>query len=122
MLIRNLSDAEHSPVEAPGVKGCAMAVMIGKDDGAPHFAVRQITVEPAGATPHHQHDYEHEVVVLEGSGTVWFDGEERSIKPGDVVFVPAGHVHQFRAAADEPMRFLCVTPTHSVSGESIPGT
>ena len=121
-LIRNLADAKGSPVDAPGATGCSLAVLIGAADGASNFAVRQVTVEPAGATPHHSHDYEHEVIVLEGAGMVLDDGQERAIKPGDVVFVQAGHDHQFRASTDAPMRFLCVTPTHSASGEAVPGT
>ncbi len=121
-VIRNIYKAATDPVTAGGATGCAMAVLIGKQDGAPNFAVRHITVEPGGSTPHHSHDYEHEVVVLDGAGFVLFDGEETAIAPGDVVFVPAEHEHRFRAAADKPMRFLCVTPTHSNCGESVPGT
>lgn len=121
MLIRNLAEAEHAPVNVAGARNCSMAVMVGKADGAPHFAVRQIVVDRQGATPQHSHDYEHEVVILEGRGTLYFDGREHEIKPGDVVYVPAGHEHQFRAG-DEPIKFLCVTPTSSNCGEAIPGT
>mgnify|MGYP003700704599 CR=1 FL=1 len=121
-LIRNLADAEHQPVTAAGAEKCRMAVMVGKADGAPHFAVREIVVDPTGVTPRHSHDYEHEVVVLDGAGTFFFDGEERTLKPGDVVYVPAGHEHQFRADKESALRFLCMTPTASNCGESIPGT
>ncbi len=122
VLIRNLSEAQSTPVEVSGADRCSMAVMVGKEDGAPNFAIRQIVVEPAGCTPRHSHDYEHEVVVLEGNGEVFFEGQERPIKPGDVVYVPAGQEHQFRATGKTPMRFLCVTPIHSACGQSIPGT
>lgn len=122
VLIRNLSDAPSTGVEASGADHCSMAVMVGKEDGAPNFAIRQIVVEPAGCTPRHSHDYEHEVVVLEGCGKVYCQGEEHQINPGDVVFVPAGQEHQFRATGKTPMRFLCVTPTHSACGQSVPGT
>lgn len=122
MLIRNLEDAELVPVETSGAHGCSMAVMVGQADGAPHFAVREIIIDPAGATPHHSHDYEHEVVILDGVGTLFFNGEEKPLRSGDVVFVPAGHEHQFRADRSHSLRFLCVTPTRSDGGSCIPGT
>jgi len=121
-LIRNLHDAPTEPVTTAGACGSSMAVVIGQADGAPNFAIRRIRVEPGGVTPHHSHDYEHEIVVLTGRGAVRAGGEDRAIGPGDVVFIPPGEEHRLRAADDEPMEFLCVTPTRSASGQPVPGT
>lgn len=121
-LIRNLADVEPQPVTAAGAAGASMAVLIGQADGAPNFAIRHIKVEPGGSTPHHRHDYEHEIVVLEGAGFVLLDGSERPLRPGDVVFIPPEREHRLRASADEPMRFLCVTPTQAACGDPVPGT
>lgn len=43
-VIRNINEEATAPVTAGGATGCAMAVMVVKDDGAPNFAVRHITV------------------------------------------------------------------------------
>jgi len=122
VLIRNINDVEPTPVDSPQVQGVRMSVMVGRADGASNFAVRQFTVEPGGHTPHHSHDYEHEVYILAGAGTVLLDSQRRPVKPGDVVFVPADHEHQFQADDVEGLRFLCITPARSACGAEVPGT
>jgi len=39
-----------------------------KKDGAENFAMRVFEVKSGGYTPLHQHDWEHEVFILEGEG------------------------------------------------------
>ena len=70
MLIRNIDESDLKPVTMPGVSGATMAVMVGRADGAPNFALRQFKVEPGGFTPRHSHDYEHEVYIVAGGGTL----------------------------------------------------
>ncbi|MCW5776476.1 MAG: cupin domain-containing protein [Phycisphaeraceae bacterium] len=121
-LIRNIDETPMTPVEMPGVRGATMAVMVGRGDGAPNFALRQFRVEHGGHTPRHAHDYEHEVFVVSGGGTVLLGGEERPIRAGDVILVPAAEEHQFRATAPEGLRFLCLVPMHRDCGEPTPGS
>ena len=121
MLIRNIDDTPMQPVEMPGAEGASMAVMVGREDGAPNFSLRKIRVEPGGHTPRHEHDYEHEVFILDGEGTVLLEGKERPIGAGDVIFVPADHEHQFKAGA-EGLRFLCLVPAQRNCGEDTPGS
>jgi quercetin dioxygenase-like cupin family protein len=126
-LIRSLGAAPVKPVQMDGVKGVKMAVMVGREDGAPNFALRQFIVEPGGHSPRHSHDYEHEVFIVEGSGTVLLNGREQPIKAGDVVYVPADHEHQFKAAAPGPstpggMKFLCLVPVTRNCGDPTPGS
>lgn len=120
-LIRNIDETRMEPVVMDGVKGVRMAVMVGRGDGAPHFALRQFEVAPGGHTPRHSHDYEHEVFVVSGSGTVLLEGRERPIRAGDAIYVPADHEHQFKAA-DEPLRFLCLVPVERNCGGPTPGS
>lgn len=123
MLIRNIYETPMKPVEMPGVEGARMAVMVGRADGAPHFALRHFTVAPGGHTPRHSHDYEHEVFVVEGQGTVMLEGEVRPIRAGDVIFVPAEKEHQFTASGDgSGLRFLCLVPVTRNCGEVTPGS
>lgn len=120
-VIRNINESPLKPVEMAGVQGAQMAVMVGRADGAPNFALRQFKVEGGGFTPRHSHDYEHEVYIVEGAGSVLLDGREQAIKSGDVVYVPADHEHQFKAAPSG-LRFLCLIPMSRDCGEPTPGS
>lgn len=127
MVIRNINEMPLKPVEMPGVQGAEMAVMVGRGDGAPNFALRQFKVAPGGFTPRHAHDYEHEVFVVEGGGTVLLEGKEQPVKAGDVIYVPANQEHQFKAAASDGgsgggLRFLCLVPMTRDCGEPTPGS
>lgn len=121
MLIRNIDDVEPRPVDIPGTQGVRMAMMVGREDGAPSFALRQFKVEKGGHTPRHSHDYEHEVFVVSGAGTVLLEGAERPIRAGDVLYVPADHEHQFRAG-ESGLRFLCLVPVTRNCGDPTPGS
>lgn len=121
MLIRNINEIPTKPVEMPGVSGASMAVMVGRADGAPNFALRHFRVDPRGHTPRHSHDYEHEVFIVEGAGTVFLDGRENPVRGGDVVYVPANEEHQFKAS-DAGLRFLCLVPVTRNCGEVTPGS
>ena len=126
-LIRNLSAATLKAVDMAGVSGVKMAVMVGREDGAPNFALRQFEVEPGGHSPRHSHDYEHEVYIVQGGGTVLLNGMEQPIQAGDVVYVPADQEHQFRAALAGPagpggMKFLCLVPVTRNCGDPTPGS
>ena len=125
MLIRNLDDTPKKPVDMEGADRVHMAMMIGRDDGAPNFAMRQFHVEPGGHTPRHSHDYEHEVLVLGGAGTFHFEGKDHPIKGGDVIYVPADQEHQFVASdskADDGLRFVCLVPVERNCGGDTPGS
>jgi quercetin dioxygenase-like cupin family protein len=122
MLIRNIGSEAHGDVEMPGAARVSMAVMVGRADGAPHFALRHFVVAAGGHTPRHGHDYEHEVFVVAGRGTVLVDGREHALSPGDVLYVPARAEHQFRADAAERLEFLCMVPVERNGGGATPGS
>ena len=48
MLIRNIDRTPMTPVEMEGVKGASMAVMVGRSDAAPHFALLRTIAERNG--------------------------------------------------------------------------
>jgi quercetin dioxygenase-like cupin family protein len=92
--------------------------LIGDGEKAPTFAMREIEVQPGGHTPKHFHDYEHEVYVVAGKGTIIDGDKELPLAAGDVVFVAPNDVHQFCNTGKEPMRFLCLIP-NSATGKSV---
>ena len=64
MKVTACEQIQAAPVEMEGAAGCRMRCLIGPDDGAPGFTMRQFDVAPGGHTPRHSHTYEHEVFVL----------------------------------------------------------
>ena len=120
-LIRNIDRVDEGPVPMDGAAGVSMAVMVGREDGAPNFALRSFRVEPGGHSPRHSHDYEHEVFIVDGGGEVLLDGSYRPIERGDVVYVPADEEHQFRAGQGG-LRFLCLVPVSRNCGDPTPGS
>lgn len=111
MLIRNPQSVASRPVDMPGAQGVAMKLMVGREHGAPTFAMRMFEVAPGGHTPLHEHNYEHEVLILEGVAALGGAGEGRTVEAGDVLYVPANETHQFRNAGDGPLKFVCLVPT-----------
>ncbi len=122
MLVRRADEREGRPMDIPGAEGVTMRIMVGRDDGAPNFAMRHYTVESGGHTPRHQHDYEHEVIVVEGTGQVECAGQKRSIETGDVVYLPANALHQFVNESEMPFKFMCMVPVTFDCGKPTPGT
>jgi quercetin dioxygenase-like cupin family protein len=53
---------------------------------------------------------EHEQYVLRGSATIGIGTEVVEVRQGDVVFIPAGTPHWYRAHQGEPFEFLCIVP------------
>lgn len=119
MFVRQSEQVEARPMTMPGAQGVQMRLLVGREDGAPNFAMRLFDVRPGGCTPHHQHNYEHEILIIEGQGEVTGGDEVKPLKSGDVVFMPANELHQFRNTGNTPMRFVCLVPTQfDCSGES----
>ena len=118
MQIKKLDQVPANEVTMEGAAGCKVRWLIGEGDKAPTFAMREFEVEPGGHTPKHFHDYEHEVYVIEGSGTIIDGDDERQLAEGDVIFVAPNDIHQFRNTGDSRMRFLCLIP-NSATGKNV---
>lgn len=122
MLIRTANEMPATPMTMPGAEQVGMRLLLGRADGAPTFAMRHFTVESGGHTPRHQHNYEHGVYIVGGSGTIEMAGAARMIKAGDSLFVEPNTEHQFRADRGEALQFLCMVPTTFDCGQPTPGS
>ncbi len=124
MLIKRAEQVEATTVTMPGASGVRMRLMLGREDGAANFAMRIFEVEPGGHTPLHKHNYEHEVLVLEGRGQVVGGRDGSTIRPisaGDILLMPANETHQFRnpetnghnggGSTGAALRFVCLVPS-----------
>ncbi len=111
MPVKHYDEVPAVPLAVEGADGVLIREVITDRDGAPHFAMRVFDIEPGGHSPLHDHDYEHEVFVLEGTGEVTEGERVFEIAPGSVVFIRAGVPHQFRnTSTDRLLRFICVIP------------
>ncbi len=110
MKVCSTESVAQQDVTMPGAQGCQVRWLVGREDGAPNFAMRQFEVEPGGFTPRHHHPYEHEVYVLEGEGEVWEGDRRHPIRGGDVILVRPDELHQFRNTSTQSLKFLCLIP------------
>jgi len=110
MKVKNPNDVPFIEATADGAQGAGLRWMLGPDDNMPNFHLRLVEVEPGGKTMHHQHNYEHECFVVEGSGELVGVNETLAMNKGAAAYVPANEIHQFRNAGDTPFKFVCVIP------------
>ena len=110
MKVQSLESHEQTPVTMEGATGAKMRMLVGPADGATTFHMRHFEVAPGSHTPHHSHNYEHEILVLSGSGTARSEQGDKAMKSGDVIFVPPNEKHQFLNTGSEPLTFICLIP------------
>ncbi|MBN2122667.1 MAG: cupin domain-containing protein [Deltaproteobacteria bacterium] len=108
MKITNREKEPKSAVlEVPGV---TIQNVISDTDGAENFFMRLFEMAPGVKTEPHAHDYEHEIYILEGQGTVIGEGEPKAINGGDILFIPANERHTFRNDGPDKLVWICLIP------------
>ncbi len=70
--------------------------------------LRYFEVAPGGYTTLERHEHVHAVMVIRGKGRCLVGDKAYEIGTHDLVNVPPMTWHQFHAAKDEPMGFLCL--------------
>ena len=110
MKVESIEAHEQTDVQMDGAGRVKMRMLVGPGDGAGNFHMRHFEIAPGGHSPHHSHDYEHEVLILTGSGMVRSEAGDRACKTGDVIFVPPNEKHQFVNSSSFPLTFICLIP------------
>ncbi|HON79010.1 MAG TPA: cupin domain-containing protein [Spirochaetota bacterium] len=110
MRITSIGDIQPVPVDADGALHAVKRLLIGSGDGAPLFSMRLFDIAPGGCSPSHRHSFEHEIFVVEGSGTVISKDEEHPIQPGTSVYIAPDETHQLKNNGAGTLRFLCIVP------------
>ncbi len=99
-LIRSLNDAYNAADRR--------ARLVALDDNPPTCTLTYSKIPPGGTSSHHIHPWEHEVYIIEGSGTLVCDGKEYPVKTGDAMFIPPQrrplHSEQWRPRRHPPHR------------------
>ena len=70
------------------------------NDLSENFLIQQVNFSKGVRNKFHTHSTEQILIVTEGEGIVATDKEEITVRPGDVIFIPAGEKHWHGAAKD----------------------
>ncbi|MGZ5097412.1 MAG: cupin domain-containing protein [Usitatibacter sp.] len=70
--------------------------------------LRYFEVSPGGWTTLERHNHVHAVMVIRGKGECLVGDKAYALAMHDLVNVPPMTWHQFHAAAEEPLGFLCL--------------
>src|SRR5215510_4512221 len=73
--------------------------------------LRYFDIAPGGFSTLERHEHMHAVVILRGRGQCLIGHAVKDVAAHDLVTVPPWTWHQFRAAADAPLGFLCLVNT-----------
>jgi quercetin dioxygenase-like cupin family protein len=114
MKVKPITDHEQNDAPMEGADGVRMRMLIGPEDDACNFHMRHFEIQPGGNSPHHQHDFEHEVLILKGRGRVKSEAGDQPVSAGTVVWVPPNEMHQFVSTGDQPLEFICLIPAPEV--------
>ena len=110
MKVTRIVDHEQTDLWLDGAEKVRMRMLIGPEDGANTFHMCHFEIEPGGHTPHHHHDYEHELLALKGQGVIKGESGELPFRAGDVIWVPANETHQFANSGSQPLEIVCLIP------------
>ena len=80
----------------------------GDDETDLSFLTRYFEIQPNGYSTLERHRHPHAVVIIRGRGRVQLGERTYEVAPHDCVYIAPGAFHQFHAAADEPLGFLCM--------------
>lgn len=111
-IVREALKVEMQPVER-GEKAF-IQVLIGPEDGVPHFIIRKFTILPGGGIPRHLHPtIEHEQYILSGRMKLGLNDGVKEVVAGQAIFIPSSTLHWYKNESNEPVEFLCVIPRTS---------
>jgi mannose-6-phosphate isomerase-like protein (cupin superfamily) len=71
-----------------------------------HAQVVVMTIQPGEEIGEETHEGDQILFFVEGTGEAVLDGESSPVSPNDMVFVPAGTLHNFVNTGPEPLRLV----------------
>ena len=73
------------------------------------FFFNESSLQPGASYGEHGHEGDEEVYyIVEGTGLMMVDGEERPVGPGDAVLTKSGSRHSLRNTGDTPLKVLVI--------------
>lgn len=106
----NINDIPDRGINRSYMNGVSIRYLILEEFGAPGFELRYFELEKDSVTSADRHDYEHEVFVLKGKGTLELEGDEFELNEGDALLIEPNERHRLSQAGERPFGFLCIVP------------
>lgn len=75
----------------------------GEKQGAP-FSAYIVDAKPGQGPPLHTHPYVEVAFIIEGRATITVGDEQREVRAGGIVIIPAGTPHRFVNSGDTTLR------------------
>ena len=86
--------------------GISVKMLVDRNFGAELLTMFTVDYEPNGAAQVHDHPFEETYFFLDGEITAVLDGEEITVRAGDVVFSPVGSTHGFFNTGNGRVRWI----------------
>jgi quercetin dioxygenase-like cupin family protein len=106
----NINDIPEKGINTSYQEGVTIRYLILEEFGAPNFEMRYFELDNGAVTSLDLHNYEHEVFVVRGSGTVMVEDREYPLRPKDAFLIKPNERHQLKQTGDGPLGFLCIVP------------
>ena len=95
----------------PHFKGGEKELRVHMEDDGLNKLLLRATLVPGASVGLHTHEDSSEIIyILEGCGTVLYDGETTPVRAGDIHYCPKGHSHSLINTSDGNLVFFAVVP------------
>lgn len=109
-----LDRSQGTPSDNPIFTGSVSIQEIVNDALGEILRVTAVTFENGAVNRPHRHTTDQVLIAASGAGFVAADDERHAMRPGDVVFIPAGARHWHGAEEGETFTHLAIlTPGHT---------
>ncbi len=110
MPLLRKEDQRTKEIRMDGALNVMKTTALTGKEGWEGWSMRIFTLATGGYTPRHSHAWPHINYIISGRGTLFIDGEEKTVAPGDTAYVKGGELHQFKNAGEEDFSFICIVP------------
>ncbi|SHI89109.1 cupin domain-containing protein [Desulfosporosinus lacus] len=110
MIVSHNRDVLGTPINNDQIKNAVKKVLISPDQGWEGYVMREFELGQGGYTPRHTHPWPHINYILEGTGSLYLDGQDYALEAGSFAFVPSNELHQFTNTGDGRFAFICIVP------------
>jgi quercetin dioxygenase-like cupin family protein len=110
MIVGRSEDIAGIRLQGEGINQVTKKVLVSPAEGWEGWVMRLFELDAGGYTPRHSHDWPHINWIVSGEGTLYLDGREHAIGAGDYAYVPNNVLHQFKAADNSGLSFICIVP------------
>ena len=107
-----LKNKDMKPVEVnmKNAENVLKQTAVTSQQGWDGWSMRIFTLKKDGYTPFHSHPWPHINYIIKGSGTLFIDGEEKKVSPGDTAYIKGDEKHQFKNKGNDDFSFICIVP------------